>query len=179
MLPLIGAAVAAGVVGVLGYAATRPDTFRIERRKRIKAPPERVFALIDDFYSWKGWSPWEKLDPAMEREYSGPASGQGAAYAWKGNKKVGQGRMEITESSPPNRLVIRLEFIAPWKAVNTTEFSVEPDGDGSEVTWTMTGTNDFKGKLFSLMMNMDRLVGGDFEKGLEAMRAIAEAERSS
>jgi uncharacterized protein YndB with AHSA1/START domain len=174
MLPLIALGAVAVVGGVLGYAASRPDAFRIQRSRTIKAPPERVYALIDDFHSWLQWSPWEKLDPALVREFEGPASGVGARYWWKGNKQVGEGRMEITDASPPNRLVIRLEFIAPWKAVNTTTFQIDPDGDGSRITWSMDGSSPFMMKVMGVFMSMDRMVGRDFEKGLESMAAAAE-----
>lgn len=162
------------VAGVLLYAATKPDTFQVQRRATIAAPPERVFALIDDFHRWGEWSPWEKLDPAMTRTFEGPASGTGAVYAWKGNKDVGQGRMEITESTPPGRIAIKLDFIEPMESDNVTEFVLAPKDGGTEVTWTMRGPSPYLTKVMDTVVGMDRLVGKDFEAGLANMKAAAE-----
>lgn len=175
MLGMIGIALGAAAAGVLGFAATRPGSFRIERRARIEAPPERVFALLDDFRRWEGWSPWEKLDPALQRSYGGPASGVGATYGWTGNKQVGEGRMEITESTPPGRLVIKLDFLKPFEAHNTTEFLLQPADGGTTLTWSMVGESPFMMKVMSLFMSMDKMVGRDFEKGLAGIKALAEA----
>ncbi len=162
------------VAGVLLYAATKPDTFQVQRRATIAAPPERVFALIDDFHRWGEWSPWEKLDPAMTRTFEGPASGTGAVYAWKGNKDVGQGRMEIAESSPPGRIAIKLDFIEPMESNNVTEFVLAPKDGGTEVTWTMRGPSPYLTKVMDTVVGMDRLIGKDFEAGLANMKAAAE-----
>lgn len=162
------------VAGVLHYAATKPDTFQVQRRATIAAPPERVFALIDDFHRWGEWSPWEKLDPAMTRTFEGPASGTGAVYAWKGNKDVGQGRMEIAESSPPGRIAIKLDFIEPMESNNVTEFVLAPKDGGTEVTWTMRGPSPYLTKVMDTVVGMDRLIGKDFEAGLANMKAAAE-----
>lgn len=162
------------VAGVLLYAATKPDTFQVQRRATIAAPPERVFALIDDFHRWSEWSPWEKLDPAMTRTFEGPASGTGAVYAWKGNKDVGQGRMEIAESSPPGRIAIKLDFIEPMESNNVTEFVLAPKDGGTEVTWTMRGPSPYLTKVMDTVVGMDRLIGKDFEAGLANMKAAAE-----
>ncbi|MBW8849872.1 MAG: SRPBCC family protein [Xanthomonadales bacterium] len=162
------------VAGVLLYAATKPDTFQVQRRATIAAPPERVFALIDDFHRWGEWSPWEKLDPAMTRTFEGPASGTGAVYAWKGNKDVGQGRMEITESTPPGRIAIKLDFIEPMESDNVTEFVLAPKDGGTEVTWTMRGPSPYLTKVMDTVVGMDRLIGKDFEAGLANMKAAAE-----
>jgi len=162
------------VAGVLLYAATRPDTFQVQRRATIAAPPEKVFALIDDFHRWGEWSPWEKLDPAMTRTFEGPASGTGAVYAWKGNKDVGQGRMEITESAPPGRIAIKLDFIEPMESNNVTEFVLAPKDGGTEVTWTMRGPSPYLTKVMDTVVGMDRLIGKDFEAGLANMKAAAE-----
>lgn len=162
------------VAGVLLYAATKPDTFQVQRRATIAAPPERVFALIDDFHRWGEWSPWEKLDPAMTRTFAGPASGTGAVYAWKGNKDVGQGRMEITESTPPGQIAIKLDFIEPMESNNVTEFVLAPKDGGTEVTWTMRGPSPYLTKVMDTVVGMDRLIGKDFEAGLANMKAAAE-----
>lgn len=162
------------IAGVLGYAATKPDSFRIERRIAIAAPPEQVFAMIEDFHRWKEWSPWEHLDPAMTRTFSGPARGPGAAYAWRGNSDVGQGRMEIIESAPPGKLVIQLDFIAPFEARNTSEFTLTPTPNGTAVVWAMHGPSPYISKLMDTVMNMDRMIGKDFEAGLSKMKAAAE-----
>lgn len=162
------------IAGILGYAATKPDTFRIERKTTIAAPPEKIFAMIEDFHRWGEWSPWEKLDPAMARTLSGPDKGVGAAYAWRGNSDVGEGRMEILESTPPRTLTIRLDFTDPFEARNTTEFALTPTPNGTEVVWAMHGPSPYLSKLMDTVMNMDRMIGKDFETGLSNMKAAAE-----
>jgi uncharacterized protein YndB with AHSA1/START domain len=164
--------VAAGAV--LAYAATRPDTFRVERSAEIKAPPERVFALIDDLRGWTAWSPYEKKDPAMKRSHSGASRGKGAVYEWDGDKNVGQGRMEIVDTAPPNRVTIKLDFMRPFEAHNTAEFVVQPAGDGSRVTWAIFGPMPLVSKVICLFMDMDRMIGKDFEEGLASLKALAE-----
>jgi uncharacterized protein YndB with AHSA1/START domain len=167
------------VAGLVIYAATRPDEFKVERAAVIAAPPATVYALLEDFRRWTEWSPWEKMDPALSRDHGGAAKGVGAVYGWSGNKKVGQGRMEITEADPPSRLVIRLEFIAPWQAVNKTVFTLAPVPSGTGVTWTMTGKSPFVFKLLGLFCPMDKMVGRDFEAGLADMKAAAEGGRAA
>lgn len=162
------------IAGVLIYAATKPDTFQVQRKATIAAPPDKVFALIDDFHRWGEWSPWEKLDPAMTRTFEGPATGPGAVYAWKGNKDVGQGRMEIAESTPPSRIAIKLDFIEPMESNNVTEFVLAPKDGGTEVTWTMRGPSPYLTKLMDTVVGMDRMIGKDFEAGLANMKAAAE-----
>lgn len=162
------------IAGVLIYAATKPDTFQVQRKATIAAPPDKVFALIDDFHRWGEWSPWEKLDPAMTRTFEGPASGPGAVYAWKGNKDVGQGRMEIAESTPPSRIAIKLDFIEPMESNNVTEFVLAPKDGGTEVTWTMRGPSPYLTKLMDTVVGMDRMIGKDFEAGLANLKAAAE-----
>ena len=162
------------VVAVLAYAATRPNSFRVRRSARIDAPPEKIFPLIDDFHKWPLWSPWEKLDPNMRRTHSGAESGKGAVYAWDGNKKVGSGRMEIMDSFAPSKLLLKLDFLRPFKAQNMTEFTLEPEGKSTDVRWEMYGPSPFMHKLMGVFMNMDRMIGRDFEKGLVAMKAAAE-----
>lgn len=173
MLPVL-AAVGALVAAPLVYAATRPDRFRVERSARIAAPPEAVYAHLEDLRRWSAWSPWEKLDPEMARTHSGPQSGPGATYAWRGNRKVGEGRMEITAATPPSRLELRLEFIRPFAATNTTEFLLVPEDGGTRVTWAMYGESSYMWKVMGLVMNMDRMIGRDFEAGLGDLRGVVE-----
>jgi len=171
-------AILGGIITMLmvffGFAATRPDQFRIVRKAHIKAPPDRVFAKLNDFHQWISWSPWEELDPAMTRMHSGAASGPGAKYAWEGNKKVGQGSMEITSAEPPRKLDLKLDFIKPFEAHNTTEFLLEPRDGGTDVTWTLNGTNPYMMKVMGIFMNMDKMVGKDFEKGLDKLKKQSE-----
>jgi uncharacterized protein YndB with AHSA1/START domain len=162
------------VVALLAFVATRPDSFRIERGATINAPPDKIFGLLSDFHRWEVWSPWEKLDPDLKRSHSGTAAGRGAVYAWEGNKKVGSGRMEITDATPPSRLVIKLDFLKPFEAHNITEFTLEPAGAGTRLNWAMTGSNNFMGKVMGLMMNMDKVIGKDFETGLANLKAAVE-----
>ncbi len=162
------------IVVVLIVASTKPDVFRLQRSARIKAPPEKIFALLNDFHSWGVWSPWEKLDPNLERTYSGASSGKGAVYDWEGNKKVGKGRMEILESSTPSKMVIKLDFFSPFEAHNTTEFTLIPKGDSTEVNWLMYGPHSLKIKVVCVFMNMDKAVGKDFETGLANLKAATE-----
>jgi uncharacterized protein YndB with AHSA1/START domain len=164
--------VAVGIL--LALAASKPNTFRIERSASINAPPEKVFGLIDDFRQWRGWSPWDKIDPDLKRTYCGPASGLGAAYEWQGNNKVGQGRMEIVESARARRIAIKLDFLKPFEAHNIAEFTLEPQGGATHVTWVMRGPNLFMSKVMGTVMNIDRMVGGQFEQGLANMKALAE-----
>jgi uncharacterized protein YndB with AHSA1/START domain len=170
---LIGVAVIVVLFAIV--VATRPATFHIERSTTIAAPPETVFAQVNDFHSWRAWSPWEKLDPQMQRTFSGAPSGAGAAYAWSGNKEVGEGRMTIENSQPPSQIAIKLEFIKPFAATNRATFSFAPVPAGTKVTWGMDGNNNFLAKAFHMFMDMDQLVGADFEKGLAALKAIAES----
>jgi carbon monoxide dehydrogenase subunit G len=170
---LVIAVALAGVVGAaLAYATTRPDTFRVTRQARIDAPPAKVLALITDFHRWDAWSPWEKLDPTMTRSFSGPASGVGAAYAWESTGKAGQGRMEILEATP-SKVVIKLDFAKPFEAHNIAEFTLVPEGDSTDVTWSMHGPSPFIAKVMGLLFSMDQMVGKDFEAGLANMKTAA------
>jgi uncharacterized protein YndB with AHSA1/START domain len=159
---------------VLGIAASKPNEFTVRRSTRIKATPDRIFPQINDFHNWPAWSPWEKLDPAMNKTHSGAPSGRGAVYEWEGNSKVGKGRMEITDVSAPQKVVIKLDFERPFKANNVSEFTLEPQGDSTDVTWTMRGPSAFMMKVMGVFMNMDNLIGRDFEAGLASMKANAE-----
>lgn len=174
MIKIIALIIVVLIVTVLGYAATRPGIFRIQRATRIKAPAEKIFALIDDFHSWGAWSPYEKKDPAMKKSYTGPATGKGAVYEWEGNGNVGTGRIEITEASSPSRVAMTLDFVKPFEAHNIVEFTLEPQGDTTNVTWAMHGPNSFMAKLMQVFFNMDRMVGKDFEAGLADMKTAAE-----
>jgi uncharacterized protein YndB with AHSA1/START domain len=166
--------VAAGIIGVLAFAATKPDIFRVQRSASIKAPADRIFGLITDLRGWRAWSPYEKRDPEMTRNYSGADKGKGAAYAWDGNRNVGAGRMEIIDVAPPSKVVIKLEFLRPFKANNTAEFVMEPKGDATTVTWAMHGPNKFIGKVMGIFIDMDKMIGKDFEDGLANLKTIAE-----
>lgn len=162
------------IAAVLILAATQPDTFRVQRSAVIKAPPERIYALVDDFHRWGAWSPREKMDPAMQRTFSGAGSGTGAVYAWEGNSKVGKGRMEIAQAAPPSKITIKLDFIKPLEGHNIAEFGFVPQGDNTQVTWVMDGPRPYIAKLMSVLFNMDRMIGKDFEVGLANLKAAAE-----
>ncbi|MBV8665603.1 MAG: SRPBCC family protein [Burkholderiaceae bacterium] len=174
MLNMVIIAIVVIVAVVLALAAGKPDVFRVERSANIKAPADKVFALINDFHNWPAWSPWEKLDPAMQRTYSGAARGVGAGYAWEGNKQVGKGSMEIMESSPTTKISIKLDFFLPFEAHNTAEFTMQTHGDLTSLTWAMYGPSPFMMKLMHVFMPMDRMVGKDFEEGLNNLKTIAE-----
>jgi uncharacterized protein YndB with AHSA1/START domain len=174
MLKKIAIGVAVVVAAVLGFAMTKPDSFRVQRTMKIKAPPEKIFPLINDFHSWSSWSPWEKLDPAMRRTNSGAAMGQGAVYEWEGNAKVGKGRMEITEVSPPTKVTVKLDFLKPIEGHNIAEFTLEPQGDSTSVTWVMRGPTPFLSKVIQVFISMDSMIGKEFETGLGNLKSIAE-----
>lgn len=162
------------VVGFCVIVAMQPADYTISRSATVNAPPEKVFEQVNDFHKWENWSPWAKLDPNMKTSYSGPETGQGASYSWTGNNEVGEGKMTIAESRPNDHVKIDLQFIKPFQATNVTEFTLKPEGDKTNVTWTMSGHNNFAGKAFGLLMNMDKSIGGDFDKGLAQMKAAAE-----
>jgi len=172
-LAIIAVILLVAAAAVLVLAGMKPDTFRVERAARIEAPPQRIFGLINDFRNWASWSPWEKMDPALKRTYSGPPSGKGAVYEWDGNKKVGQGRMEIVDAAP-SRIAIKLDFLRPFEAHNNVVFTLTPQGDATLVTWAMQGPLPYLGKVMHVFMNMDRMVGKDFEAGLANLKAAAE-----
>lgn len=162
------------IVALLGYAATRPDSFRVERSTSINAPPEKIFPLINDLNSWGAWSPFEKKDPAMKRIMSGAPNGKGAVYAWEGNKEIGKGRMEITESTPPSRVTMKLDFVEPFEAHNVVDFTLAPQGTATNVTWAIHGPSPFLSKLIGIFCNMDKMIGKDFEAGLASLKSAAE-----
>jgi uncharacterized protein YndB with AHSA1/START domain len=174
MLKIIAIVVVLLVAALLIFAATKPDAFRIERSTSIKASPEKIFALINDLHKWVLWSPWENIDPALKRAYSGAESGKGAAYEWEGNNKVGSGSMEILESVPSSRITIKLDFIKPFEGHNTAEFKIERAGDSTTVTWAMFGPSPYLSKVMGLVFSMDKMIGAQFETGLANLKAITE-----
>jgi uncharacterized protein YndB with AHSA1/START domain len=173
-LVIIAVVLAFVIAAVLIMAATKPDTFRIERAARLTAPAEKIFPLISDFHQWLNWSPWEGRDPALKRTYSGAERGKGAVYAWESNKNVGSGRMEILEATAPSKIVIKLDFLKPFEAHNTAEFTMLPQGGATNVVWAMHGPAPFMSKVMQVFMNMDRMIGKDFEAGLANLKAASE-----
>jgi hypothetical protein len=166
--------IAAVIVLLVAVVATRPSDFRVTRSTAISALPAVVFAQVNDFHNWDGWSPWARMDPEMKATYAGPAAGTGAVYSWVGNNKVGEGRMTIMESHPSDLVRIKLEFIKPFAATNTAEFTFQPQGNQTTVTWNMTGKKNFMTKAMGLVMNMDKMIGGQFDQGLAQMKSVAE-----
>jgi len=176
MITLIVILVIAALLTVLVVAATKPNNFRLQRSITINAPAQVIYDHIDDFHKWRDWSPWEQLDPTMTRSYSGAAEGVGAVYDWQSNGKAGQGRMTIREAAPAHRLLINLDFIKPFPASNSAEFLLQPSGEGTVLTWAMFGPSPFMSKLMGTLMNMDDLVGKDFERGLANLKRLSEQE---
>lgn len=178
MLKVIAVVVVVALAGFLLVAARQPDDFRVQRTTVINAAPEKIFALINHLPSWRLWSPYEEKDPDMQRQYGGPESGVGAAYAWSGDKNIGKGDMKIAAVTEPSKIVIDLNFIEPFKAHNIAEFELVPHGDvmpvATQVTWSMRGEQQFIGKIMGLVFNMDRMIGADFEAGLANLKAVAE-----
>ncbi len=174
MLKTILSLIAVALAAILAYAATKPDTFRVQRSAHINASPETIFPHIDTLANWPAWSPWEKMDPAMKKTASGPTHGKGAAVAWDGNSDVGTGRMEITDSNPPSKITLSLNFLKPFEAHNTAEFTLERTGDGTHVTWAMFGPQTYPMKLMNVFVNCDQMIGKDFEAGLANLTALTE-----
>jgi hypothetical protein len=174
MIKKIALVVAVLVAGILIYAATRPDTLHVQRTAAIKAPAGTIYPLISDFHSWTSWSPYEKRDPALKRTYSGSPSGKGAVYEWEGNSEVGSGRMEIIDTSVPSKVVIKLDFIKPFEGHNVAQFAMQPSGGATNVTWSMDGPTPYLGKVIGIFMNMDRMIGSDFEAGLANLKTLTE-----
>ncbi|MDB6160700.1 MAG: hypothetical protein JWO04_4406 [Gammaproteobacteria bacterium] len=173
MIKIIVVAVIVVIAAILVLAATRPDTFRVERSAQISAPPDKILLLVNDFHQWGAWSPYEKLDPTMKRTYAGAGAGKGAVYEWEGNGKAGQGRMEIIDAAP-TKTAIQLDFIKPFRAHNIAAFTARQQGDATRVTWSMEGPAPFVHKLVGLFLNMDKMIGADFETGLGNLKALAE-----
>jgi len=174
MLKTIAVIVVILIAGVLAFAMSKPDTFSVQRAASMKAPPEKIFAVVNDFHRWTEWSPWEKLDPAMKRTQSGTPSGKGAIYEWDGNSKAGAGRMEIIESTPATKVGIQLDFIKPFEGHNIAEFTLAPQGETTNVTWTMHGPAPFISKLMQVFVSMDTMIGKDFEAGLANLKTVVE-----
>jgi carbon monoxide dehydrogenase subunit G len=174
MFKFVGLLLVVAIAAFLVYVALKPADFRIARSQSIKATPEAAFALINDLHGFNSWNPFAQGDPALKIDYSGPLSGKGAAYVWDSTGKTGKGRIEITDSSAPSRVVMRLEFLKPMTATNTAEFTLVPSGSTTTVTWSMTGRNPYMHKLMGTIFNMDKMVGGEFEKGLVSLKALVE-----
>ncbi len=174
MLKIILILIPIVVIAFIIVIALRPADFSIMRSAAIAATPGVVFAQVNDFHNWEAWSPWAKIDPNAKNTFAGPASGAGAAFSWSGNKQVGAGHMLITESLPYELIKIKLDFIRPFKATNVAVFTFKPEDDQTVVTWTMSGQNNFFAKAFSLFINCDKMVGGDFEKGLAQLNSVAQ-----
>lgn len=162
--------------GFAVVAAMQPAEYTVTRTTTIAAPPATVFAHVNDFHKWEAWSPWAKLDPACKNTFEGPTAGKGAIFKWAGNSDVGEGKMEIAESKPDERVLMKLDFVKPFESSCDTEFTFKPEAGQTAVTWTMTGKKNFVSKAFCLFMSMDKMVGGDFERGLASMKEVAEAE---
>jgi uncharacterized protein YndB with AHSA1/START domain len=178
MLWKILLAIAIVIILLIIFIAMQPGSFRIARSILISAPPQTVFNQITDFHKWDAWSPWLKMDPNVKQTYEGPSSGPGATYSWSGNKKIGAGRMTITDTQTPDLIRIKLEFFQPFAATNDTEFTFKPEANQTNLTWAMTGQRPFMMKAFGLIMNMDKLVGNDFQKGLASIKQISESSKS-
>jgi hypothetical protein len=177
MLPIL---LAIAFIAIIFFVviAGRPDEFVVSRSTNISAPPEKVFPHVNDLHKWEAWSPWAKLDPNAKNSFEGATSGVGAAMSWDGNKKVGAGRMTIIESALSSLICIKLEFLKPFKATNTAEFTFKADGNQTAVTWSMSGKNSFFFKAFGLFMDCDKMIGKDFEKGLASMKSVVEAAKN-
>lgn len=174
MLLKLFAALVVLVFAVLVFAATKPDTFRIQRSIIIQAPPEKVFPLLDNLHNWPQWAPQDQEDPTMQRSYIGPESGVGAVSDWKGSGSSGKGRMTIVESAPPRSITIDVDWVKPFTTRNVNQFTLEPDGSSTRVTWSMQGPNLFPMKLLSVFTNLDRVMGKHFEDGLANLKVRAE-----
>ena len=174
IIAIIAVVFAIVIAIVLILAATKQNTFSVQRATTVKAPPERIFPLINDFHQWVAWSPYEHRDPALKRTYSGMESGKGAVYAWDGNNNVGSGRMEILDTSKSSKIVIKLDFFTPFEGHNTAEFTMLPQGDATNVTWLMQGPARFVTRVMQVFMNLDRMIGRDFETGLANLKKLTE-----
>lgn len=174
MLKIIAITLLGAIIIILILAALKPNTFRVRRQASIKAPPGTIFAFLNDFHKWGAWSPWEKLDPAMERTFSGAETGKGALYAWNSRGKAGVGSMEITDTNAPSKLTLALNFIKPFKNSCVVDFTLEPQGDSTTVAWDMEGPTPFVAKIMHVLFNMDKMVGKDFERGLANLKTVSE-----
>jgi hypothetical protein len=178
IIAVVAIVLAIAIAVVLILAATKPNTLTVQRALSVKAAPESIFPLINDFRQWVTWSPYENKDPALKRSYSGAPSGKGAVYGWEGNKNVGSGRMEILDASAPSKIVIKLDFFTPFEGHNTAEFTMLPQGDATNVTtnviWLMHGPSPFIGRIMQVFIDMDRMIGKDFEAGLANLKRLTE-----
>jgi uncharacterized protein YndB with AHSA1/START domain len=173
VLTIIAVLLAIGVAAILAYAATRPDDFRVARTQSIQAPPDKIFPLITDLHQFNRWNPFAKQDPDLKIVYSGPESGPGAAQGWE-SRKSGKGRLKITDVAPPSKVAMNLDILKPTEGHNKVLFTLAPNGAATDVTWSMTGKTPFVGKMMSLFVSMDRIIGGEFAKGLADLKALAE-----
>ena len=176
IVAIVAAVLAIAIVIVLILASTKPATFSVRRSAMVQAPAEAIFPLINDFHQWAKWSPWENRDPAMKRDYSGVESGKGAIYAWEGNKNVGSGRMEILDASSPSKITIKLDFFKPFEGHNRAEFTFVPEREAAatNVIWVMQGPSSFMSKVMQVFMDLDRMIGRDFEAGLANLKTLTE-----
>jgi hypothetical protein len=174
IITIIAIVLAVAIAIVLILAATKPDTLRVQRAITVMASPDKIFPLINDFHQWVSWSPYEHKDPAMKRSFSGAESGKGAVYGWEGDKNVGSGRMEILETSVPTKIVIKLDFFKPFEAHNAAEFTMLPQGDATNITWLMRGPAPFMSRVMQVFMNLDNMIGKDFEVGLANLKRLTE-----
>lgn len=172
-LAIIAVIIAIAIAAILVLATTKPDALSVQRSISIKAPPEKIFAAVDDFHRWRSWSPYEEKDPGMKRVYSGASSGKGAIYQWNGNRNVGSGRMEILDTTP-SKTTIKLDFFTPFEGHNTAEFIALPRGDATMLTWAMRGPSPFMSKVMQVFINMDTMIGKDFEIGLANLKDVVE-----
>jgi hypothetical protein len=174
VIVIIAVVIALAIAAILIFAATKPDTFSVQRSATMNAPAEKIFAILNDFQQWRGWSPWENKDPEMKRTYEGSERGKGAVYAWDGNKNVGSGRMEILEAITPSRVLIKLDFFKPFEGHNTAEFTMSPQGNATNVDWVMRGPAPFMFKVMEVFISCDKMIGKDFETGLANLKALVE-----
>ncbi|MGB9170334.1 MAG: SRPBCC family protein [Bradyrhizobium sp.] len=176
IIAIVAIVLAIAIVIILALALTKPDTLSVQRSAVVQAPADRIFPLVNNFHEWASWSPWENRDPAMKRSYSGAESGKGAVYAWDGNRNIGSGRMEILDASSPSKITIKLDFFKPFEGHNTAEFTFAPDGGSSatNVVWVMRGPSSFISKVMQVFMNLDAMIGRDFEAGLANLKKLTE-----
>jgi hypothetical protein len=175
-ISIVAVVLAIAIAVVLILAAIKPDSFAVQRSATVKAPPEKIFALVNGFHQWGSWSPYEHKDPAMKRSFSGTESGKGAVYAWDGDKNVGTGRMEILEAAAPSKILIKLDFFTPFEAHNIAEFTMLPQGDATSVSWRMHGPAPFLARIMHVFINIDKMVGKDFEAGLANLKRLTESK---
>jgi len=166
------------IAGFAGVVAMQPSEFRVSRQATIAAPPGAVFAQVNDFHKWEAWSPWAKLDPNAKNTFEGPPAGQGSVFKWVGDSNVGEGSMTLTESQPSERIRIRLDFVKPFAGTSDVEFTFQPQGEQTVVTWSMHGHNNFIGKAISLFMNCDKMIGANFDEGLANIKKVVEAPKN-